>query len=137
MSTMAFGFNSEGDEEPGAADGRDRRPRRVSAQLLYKDVSGYLSTPSDEGNYAYKVGTGGYAAEISNGIFRAVANIAGEVTTQYILRYIPDIEAQAEARRCSAISRWRSQSAECEDSRAQGILSVSAVDPTDGLPATK
>src|SRR5262249_4562433 len=58
---------------------------------LYKDVSGYLSTPSDEGNYAYKVGTGGYAAEISKGIIRAVSGIAGEVTTQYILRYIPDV----------------------------------------------
>ena len=59
---------------------------------LYKDVSGYLSKPSDEGNYAYTVGTGGYAAEIASGIFHAVQNIAGEVTTQYILRYVPDVE---------------------------------------------
>ena len=64
----------------------------VPLNNLYQDVSGYLSTPSDEGNYAYKVGTGGYAAEISNGIIKAVGHIASEVTTQYIIRYIPDTE---------------------------------------------
>ena len=53
------------------------------------DVSGYLSTPSDEGNYALKVGTGGYASALANGMFKAISNVAGEVTTQYILRYIP------------------------------------------------
>ena len=91
MSTIAYGFNSEGEanltrlaEETG---GRVEYP----LNKLYKDVSGYLSTPSDEGNYAYKVGTGGYASEVSQGIFRAVAAIAGEVTTQYIIRYIPDM----------------------------------------------
>jgi VWFA-related protein len=91
MSTVAFGFHSEGNdnlvrlvEETG---GRIEYPLNA----LYKDVSGYLSTPSDEGNYAYKVGTGGYASEISNGIYRAVNNIAGEITTQYVLRYIPDV----------------------------------------------
>ncbi len=91
MSTVAYGFNTEGEanlkrlaEETG---GRVEYP----LQSLYKDVSGYLSTPSDEGNYAYKVGTGAYAAEVAKGIFNAVANIAGEVTTQYILRYAPDI----------------------------------------------
>ena len=90
MSTIAYGFNSEGEanltrlaEETG---GRVEYP----LNKLYKDVSGYLSTPSDEGNYAYKVGTGGYASEVASGIFRAVATIAGDVTTQYIIRYIPD-----------------------------------------------
>src|SRR5436190_8778333 len=62
---------------------------------LYKGVSGYLSNPSDDGNYALTVGTGGYAAEISNGIIRAVGGIGGEITTQYILRYIPDVDADA------------------------------------------
>ena len=57
-----------------------------------------MSTPSDDGNYAYQVGTGGYAAEISGGIFRAVANIAGEVTTQYILRYAPEINPKSEGK---------------------------------------
>lgn len=90
MSTVSFGFNTEGDanllrlaEETG---GRVEYP----LNHLYQDVSGYLSTPSDEGNFAYKVGTGGYASEISKGIFRVVAALAGEITTQYILRYSPD-----------------------------------------------
>lgn len=92
VSTVAFGFNSEGEkiltrlaEETG---GRVLYP----LQGLYKDVSGYLSTPSDEGNYALKVGTGGYAAEIASGIFRSIAAVAGEITTQYILRYIPEFD---------------------------------------------
>jgi Ca-activated chloride channel family protein len=98
IGTTAFGFNSEGDkilarltEETG---GRVEYP----LQGLYSKVSGYLSTPSDDGNYAYQVGTGGYAAEISGGIFHAVANIAGEVTTQYILRYTPDIDPKTEGK---------------------------------------
>jgi VWFA-related protein len=89
ISTVAFGFNSEGDknlrrlaEETG---GRVEYP----LENLYSDVAGFLSTPSDEGNYALKVGTGQYAAKIAKGLFNAVANIAGEVTTQYILRYVP------------------------------------------------
>lgn len=90
MSTVAFGFKAEGEknlmrlaEETGG---------RVVFPLegLYKDVSGYLSTPSDEGNFAYKVGTGQYAAELAKGMFNAVAAIQGEVTTQYIIRYVPD-----------------------------------------------
>ncbi|MCS6952377.1 MAG: VWA domain-containing protein [Bryobacterales bacterium] len=89
ISTVAFGFGSEGDknlrrlaEETG---GRVEYP----LENLYKDVAGFLSTPSDEGNYALKVGTGQYAAKIAKGLFNAVAAIAGEVTTQYILRYVP------------------------------------------------
>jgi VWFA-related protein len=91
MSTVAFGFSSEGEnaltklcEETG---GRVEYP----LNNLYKDISGYLSTPSDDGNYALTVGTGGYASEIAGGIFRAISNISGEVTTQYIMRYNPDV----------------------------------------------
>src|SRR5260370_6372735 len=91
MSTVAYGFNNEGDknlirlaEETG---GRVEYP----LQNVYKDVAGYLETPSDEGNYALKVGTGGYASAVASGMFRAIAAVAGEVTTQYILRYTPDV----------------------------------------------
>lgn len=90
VDTVGFGFNSEGEknlikmaEETG---GRVEYP----LQGNYNDVSGYLSTPSDEGNYALKVGTGGYASAIATGIFKAITNVTGEVTTQYIIRYIPD-----------------------------------------------
>lgn len=98
MSTVAFGFNSEGEKNLSRL--AEETGGRVEYPLnnLYKDVSGYLSTPSDEGNYAYKVGTGGYASEVSNGIFHAVADIAGEVTTQYILRYIPDRDPKTDTK---------------------------------------
>jgi hypothetical protein len=64
----------------------------------YKDVSGFLSQPRDEGNYAIQPGTGGYSAAIATSIFGSVTNVVGEVTTQYILRYIPDLAAQDSAR---------------------------------------
>lgn len=90
VSTMAYGFANEGDknlvrlaEETG---GRVEYP----LQEVYKDVAGYLSQPRDEGNYALQPGTGGYAAAISKSIFNSIANVAGEVTTQYIIRYRPD-----------------------------------------------
>jgi Ca-activated chloride channel family protein len=90
ISTVSYGFTSEGSdnltrlaEETG---GRVEYP----LQNVYKDVSGFQSTPSDEGNFAFKVGTGGFAAAVSSSLFRSVANVTGEITTQYILRYIPD-----------------------------------------------
>lgn len=98
MSTMAYGFTAEGDanlkrlaEETG---GRVEYP----LEGIYKDVAGFLSTPSDEGNYALRVGTGGYAAEIAKNIVASVGGIVGEVTTQYILRYVPDIGPGSDTR---------------------------------------
>jgi hypothetical protein len=89
VSTMSFGFTAEGDknlrrmaEETG---GRVEYP----LENVYKDVIGYLEKPSDAGNYAMTVGTGAYASQIAQGMFRAIANVAGEVTTQYIIRYTP------------------------------------------------
>ena len=98
IGTTAFGFGSEGDKNLARLTEETGGRVEYPLQGLYSGVSGYLSTPSDEGNYAYKVGTGGYAAEISGGIFHAVANIAGEVTTQYILRYTPDINPKTEGK---------------------------------------
>jgi Ca-activated chloride channel homolog len=90
ISTVSYGFTSEGSdnltklaEETG---GRVEYP----LQDIYKDVAGYLSTPSDEGNLALRAGTGGFASALATALFHAVANITGEITTQYILRYIPD-----------------------------------------------
>ena len=91
MSTVAFGFASEGSENLAKLTTETGGRVEYPLNNLYKDVSGYLSTPSDEGNYALKVGTGGYAAEVSGGIFRAVTDITGEVTTQYIIRYTPNV----------------------------------------------
>ena len=90
VSTVAFGFNSEG--EKNLTKLAEETGGRVEYPLegVYKDVIGYLEKPSDEGNYALKVGTGGYASQIAQGMFRAIANVAGEVTTQYIIRYTPE-----------------------------------------------
>ena len=90
VSTVAFGFNSP--EEKNLTRLAEETGGRVEYPLqgVYSDVSGYLSVPSDEGNYALKVGTGGYASALANGMFKAIANVAGEITTQYILRYIPE-----------------------------------------------
>jgi VWFA-related protein len=89
VSTVSFGFNSVGEANltrlANSTGGRVVYP----LQNVYSDVSGYLSTPSDEGNYAYKVGTGGYASAIMKGIVNAIASTAGEIQTQYILRYTP------------------------------------------------
>jgi Ca-activated chloride channel family protein len=98
MSTLYSGFTSDGQDalERLAAE----TGGRVEYPLAnpYKDISGYLSQPRDEGNYAIQPGTGGYTAAISSAIFGAVAAIVGEVTTQYILRYIPDVNPQDSAR---------------------------------------
>ena len=89
ISTVSYGFTSEGSssleklaEETG---GRVEYP----LQNVYKDVQGFSSTPSDDGNLAFKVGTGGFASALASSIFKSVANVTGEITTQYILRYIP------------------------------------------------
>ena len=99
ISTMSFGFDNIDQ------DTLEKLTRETGGHVeyplnkdLYKDVSGYLSNPSDEGNYALKVGTGGYAGEISAAIIRAVGGIAGEITTQYILRYVPDFDADVKPR---------------------------------------
>ena len=97
VSTLAFGNDVEGDDDLNKL--ADETGGRVEYPLqdVYKNlVSGYLSTPSDEGNFALKVGTGGYASALSSSIFRAITNVAGEITTQYILRYIPDVPPDPE-----------------------------------------
>jgi Ca-activated chloride channel family protein len=92
LSTVAFGFHT--DAEDNLVQLTDQTGGRVVTPLndIYKDISGYLSTPSDAGNYAITVGTGGYTAQISSAIFRAIANLEGEITTQYVMRYTPDVK---------------------------------------------
>ncbi len=90
ISTEAFGFTNVSTEnlvrlatETGG---------RVVYPLgdVYKDTDGYLSHPSDDGNYALTVGTGAYRSAVDGRMYHAVSDIAGEVTTQYILRYVSD-----------------------------------------------
>lgn len=39
----------------------------------------------------------GYASALATGMFKAISNVAGEITTQYILRYIPEGEDSKKA----------------------------------------
>ena len=89
VSTVGYGFSNEEEnnlvrlaEETG---GRVERP----LQKIHTKVSGYLSTPSDEGNYAYKVGTGQYASELSGKLYKAVMDLTGDISHQYVLGYTP------------------------------------------------
>jgi len=92
VSTTAFGFVNESDDDMARL--AQETGGRVVYPLgdVYADTDGYLSHPSDDGNYALSVGTGAYAGEVMRKMFHAVTDIAGEVTTQYILRYIPNVD---------------------------------------------
>jgi VWFA-related protein len=98
VSTMAFGFANEDQGVLERLTTKTGGHVEYPLNTLYKDVSGYLSNPSDDGNYALTVGTGGYAAEISRGIIRAVGGISGDITTQYVLHYIPDVDPEVKPR---------------------------------------
>jgi Ca-activated chloride channel family protein len=88
ISTEAFGFANATDDT--LVKLASETGGRVVYPLgdVYKDTDGYLSHPSDDGNYALTVDTGAYRSVLDNKMYRAVADIAGEVTMQYIIRYI-------------------------------------------------
>ena len=99
ISTEAYGFHNESHgilerlaQETGG---------RVEYPLMnvYKDTPGFLSVPSDDGNYQLKVGTGGYAGAILGSIYKSIANIAGEITVQYVLRYVPNETDESHTKR--------------------------------------
>jgi Ca-activated chloride channel family protein len=91
MSTVSFEFDSE--HESNLLRLARETGGRVEYPLddVYDDISGYLSKPSDAGNYAITVGTGGYSAHLAEGMFDSIAALSGEITTQYILRYTPKV----------------------------------------------
>ncbi len=91
MSTVSFGAHTESEDDLIQLTEQTGGKVETPLNNIYKDISGYLSTPSDAGNYAISVGTGGYTAEISSAIFRSIANLSGEITTQYVMRYTPDV----------------------------------------------
>ena len=86
---MSFGFTAEGDKNPRRLAEETGGRVEYPLENVYKDVIGYPRNRLDAGNYAMTVGTGAYASQIAQGLFRAIANVAGEVTTQYIIRYTP------------------------------------------------
>jgi Ca-activated chloride channel homolog len=92
MDTVAFGFHN--DDEDNLVGLTSLTGGRIEAPLgehMYKDISGYLSNVQDAGNYAVQVGTGGYTAEVQKSLFLSVSNLMGEITTQYVMRYHPDL----------------------------------------------
>jgi VWFA-related protein len=98
MSTLAFGFHTDGEDNLTQLTAETGGKVETPLNNAYKDVAGYLSQPSDAGNYALAVGTGGYTAEISSAIFRSVASLSGDITSQYVIRYTPDVGPSSEAR---------------------------------------
>lgn len=91
LSTVAF---EERKEEEGVLRRLARETGgRVEYPLsdVYDDVAGYLSKPSDAGNYALTVGTGGYASQLARRMFETITAILGDITTQYVLRYRPTV----------------------------------------------
>jgi len=99
ISTDAYGFTS--DSGKNLVRLAEETGGRVEYPLMnvYKDVSGFLSQPSDEGNYQLKVGTGGYSAAILGSIYKSIANIAGEITVQYVLRFVPNETDESRVKR--------------------------------------
>jgi Ca-activated chloride channel family protein len=94
ISTTGFGFYNEADDNMSRLAVETGGRVVYPLQDVYKDTDGYLSHPSDDGNYALKVGTGAYASAVATNMFRAITDIAGEVTTQYIIRYIPEVDGK-------------------------------------------
>ncbi len=92
ISTQAFGFANQ--TEQNLVRLAQETGGRVVYPLedVYRDTDGYLSKPSDDGNYELHVGTGAYRSVVDNKMYRAVSDIVGEVTTQYIIRYVSDVE---------------------------------------------
>jgi VWFA-related protein len=88
VSTDAYGFTSDSGknlrrlaEETG---GRVEYP----LENTYDNTQGFLSRPAND-NREFADGTGGYQARILSSLFKSITAIAGEITTQYILRYQP------------------------------------------------
>jgi VWFA-related protein len=98
FSTVAYGFES------AEQDVLERLAFETGGMVeyplsgVYKDIAGYLSTPKDAGNYVYDPGTGAYSSVKLKNIITSVTHIQGELTTQYVLRYVPDIDAEDRAR---------------------------------------
>jgi VWFA-related protein len=90
ISTDAYGFTADSGKNlrrlAAETGGRVEYP----LQNTYDNTQGFLSRSTDEGAFEFKVGTGGYQAKILGSLFKSISAIAGEITTQYILRYQPN-----------------------------------------------
>jgi len=89
MSTNAYGLTSDSTKDLERMTQETGGRVEYPLMNVYKDVSGFLSQPSDEGNYQLKAGTGGYTAAILGSIYKSIQSLAGEITIQYVLRFVP------------------------------------------------
>ncbi len=125
MDTTAFGMHTSDEDNlvelTSLTGGKVEMPL---GQNVYKDVIGYLSHPTDAGNYPIEVGTGGYTAELQKSIFSSVSNLIGEITTQYVIRYRPDLKNDCDPNPMPGAPR-------CVDSTARDYRHVKV---TVGLP---
>ena len=92
FSTVAYGFESAEQDVLEKMAFETGGIVEYPLSNIYRDVSGYLSMPTDAGNYVFEAGTGGYASEKLKGIINGVTHIQGELTMQYVLRYVPDTD---------------------------------------------
>ncbi|MBV8865421.1 MAG: VWA domain-containing protein [Acidobacteriaceae bacterium] len=103
INTEAFGFTNQ------STDNLVRLATDTGGRVVYplgdvyKDTDGYLSHPSDDGNFALTVGTGAYRSAVDNKMYHAVADIAGEVTMQYIIRYVSDNSSEKSYRNVKVV----------------------------------
>jgi VWFA-related protein len=90
VSTDAYGFTSDSGKNLRRL--AEATGGRVEYPLLnvYANTQGWLSRPANGGNREFGDGTGGYTAKILGSMFKSIQAIAGEITTQYILRYQPN-----------------------------------------------
>ncbi|HEY4360549.1 MAG TPA: VWA domain-containing protein [Bryobacteraceae bacterium] len=92
-----YGVSTVADFPNGAEDTLVRLANETGGKVeyprqnMYSDISGYLQVPRDGGNFAYDLGTGGYANAKATKLFSAIADLSGEITLQYVLRFVPDI----------------------------------------------
>jgi VWFA-related protein len=103
VSTKAYGFATEGEEDLKRL--AEETGGRVEYPLegVYKDIAGFVSKTQDAGSYAIDVESGGYASEVAKAMFNAIVAISGDVTTQYILRYVPTAESAESPKRFHAL----------------------------------
>ena len=98
ISTTAYGFTSVGSDNLISWPRKPEAASNIPCKTFIRTCPGFQSTPSDEGNLAFHAAPADSPPPSPRRCFIAVANVAGEITTQYILRYIPDDPASARTR---------------------------------------
>jgi hypothetical protein len=91
ISTVSHGFTNAAEDNLVRLAKETGGKVEYPLQNIYVDISGYLQVPRDGGNFAYDLGTGGYTNARASKLFGTIADISGEITLQYILRFIPDV----------------------------------------------